>query len=171
MVIDNYYCIDSCIIIRKDLVKLDSDKLDALLNNCELAKYDIDLGLLTYDFEKPNNWDSILPKFRDDNYLPMLRMNLSTKICKVDYTLLKCDMNERLHVEGINTYWLDKYLPNKNLYFNPNTHQFTMWDIDDKLMALIMPCYLNDNTDIRRLVNEINYFRAEEIKQKQKEAC
>jgi hypothetical protein len=155
--IDNFFVIDGALIIDKNYILLDDLLLDSILREKTLARYS-DNKIIDLD-EKPCNWSAILPSKPYEDDLPMFDTELHLEFNKTLYKLFKCDSKERLELQGINKLWFENYLPKNNLYYSVTHNQFTIWN-NDKLIALIMPCYLKDSFFIKQLVNEINYFRS-----------
>ena len=155
--IDNYFVIDSALIIDKNYILLDDLLLDSILREKTLARYS-DNKISEFN-EKPCNWSAVLPSKPYEDNLPMLDTNLYFEFNKTAYKLFKCDSKEFLEIQGINKLWYENYLPKVNLYYSKNKNQFTLWN-KDKLIAVVMPCYLRNDTFIEQLVNELNYFRS-----------
>lgn len=170
MAIDNYFCIDGAMVIHKKNIVIDDTLLDNLLRDKENKSLRWDATFKhVVEIEKPANWESVIPTQPYSDDIPMQPTDIYVDICRTKYQILKYETNEKLILQAINADWYKNYCPTTDIFYSPSKQQFTQW-INNKseLVALIMPARFH-NSYLSTMMNEINYFRSEEVKNRSKQ--
>lgn len=160
LTIDDYFILDSAIMIHKNYVELDNAPLNTILKNNTLGRYSNDLFIELQ--EKPQGYQQLITTELNDDCIPMKNSDTYIKINKTEYQLFYCETINHIELQGLSTLFYS-YLPtNYNLYYNKFKEWFVMFDKDNKLIAVIMPCSLGRNY-FKQLIEALN----DESKEKQ----